>query len=204
MGGRSGRNPVRALGTPAGRLTVERKERYRWPGANVRPGANAVAGRRGRSAAQWPASRALGSTAGPRPRGLVGLAPRKLRRRAHVLYAASTSLPFFDRSGSVHAARSKQQGRRLPDRSFEMPTSTRRLRVSGFLVALIQRTHSQRAIGVISSHNEEISDALARAVRKSFGMSGSGQSLVGSISTATASPSPTATASRNFLSTLSQ
>ena len=44
-------------------------------------------------------------------------------------YIASMSMPFFDRSGSVHAARSKQQGRRLPDRSFEMQTSTRRSRV---------------------------------------------------------------------------
>ena len=87
-----------------------------------------------------------------------------LGHRAHVPYVASTSVPFFDRSGSVHAARSKQQGRRLPDRSFEIPTWMRRLRVSGFLVALIQRTHSQRAIGVMSSHNSEISGASARAV----------------------------------------
>ena len=36
--------------------------------------------------------------------------------------------------------------RRLPDRSFETPTSTRCSRVSAFSVALIQRTHSQRAI----------------------------------------------------------
>src|SRR5215469_12556207 len=45
------------------------------------------------------------------------------------LISLSTSMPFFDRSGSVHDARSKQQGRRLPDRSFEIPTSTRRSRV---------------------------------------------------------------------------
>jgi hypothetical protein len=49
--------------------------------------------------------------------------------RPHGSYISSTSMPFFDRSGSVHDARSKQQGRRLPDRSFEMPTSTRRSRV---------------------------------------------------------------------------
>ncbi|HEX9515554.1 MAG TPA: hypothetical protein VF940_05185, partial [Streptosporangiaceae bacterium] len=64
----------------------------------------------------------------------------------------SRSLPFFDRSGSVHAERLKQQGRLFPLFIFEMLTSTRRLRVSGFFVALTQRTHSQRAIGVISFH----------------------------------------------------
>jgi len=38
-----------------------------------------------------------------------------------------------------------QQGRRLPFFIFERLTATRRLRVSGFLVALTHRTHSQRA-----------------------------------------------------------
>jgi hypothetical protein len=79
-------------------------------------------------------------------------------------HATSTSLPFFERSGSVHAARLKQQGRRLPDRSFEMPTSTRRRRASGFFVALIQRTHSQRAMGVMSCQSSDSSGALARAL----------------------------------------
>jgi hypothetical protein len=65
-------------------------------------------------------------------------------------YAGWTSLPLFDRCGSVHAARLKQQGRRLPLFIFEILTSTRRLRVSGLLVAFTQRTHSQRAIGVMS------------------------------------------------------
>jgi len=51
------------------------------------------------------------------------------RELGYVPYITSTSRPFFDRSGSVHEARSKQQGRRLPDRSFEIPTSTRRSRV---------------------------------------------------------------------------
>ena len=68
----------------------------------------------------------------------------------------SMSLPFFDRSGSVQAARLKQQGRRFPLFIFEMVTSTRRLRVPGFWVALTQRTHSQRAIGVISLHRSWI------------------------------------------------
>src|SRR5947209_19123686 len=68
----------------------------------------------------------------------------------------STSLPFFDRSGSVHAARLKQQGRRFPPAIFDILTSTRRVRVSGFLVALIQRIHSQRAIGVMSRQRSRI------------------------------------------------
>jgi hypothetical protein len=73
--------------------------------------------------------------------------------RQRVVHAGSASLPFFDRFGSVHAARLKQQGRRFPLFIFEILTSTRRLRVSGFWVALTQRTHSQRAIGVISFHS---------------------------------------------------
>jgi hypothetical protein len=72
------------------------------------------------------------------------------------VHAGSVSLPFFDSFGSVHAARLKQQGRRFPLFIFEILTSTRRLRVSGFGVALTQRTHSQRAIGVISFHRSWI------------------------------------------------
>jgi hypothetical protein len=64
-----------------------------------------------------------------------------------VVHAGSVSLPFFDRSGSVHAARLKQQGGRFPLFIFEMLTSTRRLRVSGFGVALTPRTHSPRCQG---------------------------------------------------------
>src|SRR5689334_24218815 len=45
------------------------------------------------------------------------------------------SFPFFERSGSVHAARLKQHGRRFPLCIFEMLTSTRRWRVPGFRVA---------------------------------------------------------------------
>src|SRR6266567_976186 len=91
-------------------------------------------------------------------------------------HAGSRSLPFFDRYGSVHAARLKQQGRRFPLFIFEILTSTRRLRVSGFWVALTQRTHSQRAIGVIPSHTSRIfCGAAARAVSRSCGTFGSGQ-----------------------------
>src|SRR2546429_3375392 len=71
-------------------------------------------------------------------------------RRQRVVHAGSMSLPFFDRAASVHAARLKQQGRRFPLFIFEMLSSTRRLRVSGSWVALTQRTHSHRAIGVIA------------------------------------------------------
>ena len=66
------------------------------------------------------------------------------------------SLPFFDRVGSVHEARLKQQGRRFPLCIFEMVTSTRRWRVSGFWVALTQRTHSQRAMGVMCFQSSRI------------------------------------------------
>src|ERR1700722_4643891 len=88
--------------------------------------------------------------------------------------AGSKSLPFLDRAGSVHAERLKQQGRRFPLFIFEMLTSTRRLRVSGFFVALTQRAHSQRAIGVISVHRFWIfRGAAARAVARSWGTLGS-------------------------------
>src|SRR5579862_4593147 len=91
----------------------------------------------------------------------------------------SRSLPFFDRSGSVHAERLKQQGRLFPLFIFEMLTSTRRVRVSGFFVALTQRTHSQRAMGVISFQRFWIfCGAAAKAVARSCGTFGSGQSLV--------------------------
>ena len=78
----------------------------------------------------------------------------------------------------MHAERLKQQGRLFPLFIFEMLTSTRRLRVSGFLVALTQRTHSQRAIGVISFHRFWIlRGAAARAAARSWGTLGSGHSL---------------------------
>src|SRR5699024_3042565 len=99
-----------------------------------------------------------------------------------------SSFPFLDSSGSVQEDRSKQQGRRLPDSSFEIATSTRRARVSAFFVALIQRTHSQRAIGVRLCHMSSRSPASARAARRSCGTVTSGQSLRGLRLTATSSP----------------
>jgi len=71
-------------------------------------------------------------------------------------HGSSISLPFLDMFGSVQAARLKQQGRRFPLFIFDMLTSTRRLRVSRLLVAFTQRTHSQRAIGVMSFHRSWI------------------------------------------------
>jgi hypothetical protein len=115
------------------------------------------------------------------------------------------SLPLVDRFGSVHAARLKQQGRRFPLLIFEMLTSTRRLRVSGFWVALTQRTHSERAIGVIPFHRAWIfSGAAASAVSRSCGTVGSGHSLSGSISTVAVSPAPMAAVFRSLPSILTQ
>src|SRR5207245_2834681 len=106
---------------------------------------------------------------GKRAKPLVGNPPsytdhsRRLAKDCKVLttsnttnHACSISLPFFDSFGSVHPARLKQQVRRFPLFIFEILTSTRRLRVSGFWVALTQRTHSQRAIGVIPFHRSWI------------------------------------------------
>jgi uncharacterized membrane protein YphA (DoxX/SURF4 family) len=118
---------------------------------------------------------------------------------------SSRSLPFFDRSGSVHAERLKQQGRLFPFFIFEMLTSTRRVRVSGLFVALTQRTHSQRAIGVISSHRFWIfCGAVARAVARSWGTLGSGQSLVTSMSMVAVSPARMPAACCSASSTLIQ
>ena len=89
----------------------------------------------------------------------------------------------------MHAERLKQQGRLFPLFIFETLTSTRRPRVSGFFVALTQRTHSHRAIGVISFHRSWIfCGAAARAVARSWGTLGSGQSLVTSMPSVAVSP----------------
>src|ERR1700694_5905213 len=69
--------------------------------------------------------------------GLISyIRPRAIQTTSNTPYhAGSISLPFLERFGSVHAARLKQQGRRFPLFIFEILTSTRRLRVSGFGVA---------------------------------------------------------------------
>src|SRR5262249_30618790 len=100
----------------------------------------------------------------------------------------SRSTPLRDINGSVHWLRLKQQAARFPDLSFESVFSIRIARVSGFLVAPIQRIQSQRATGVISVHKRFTCGSAARALLKSAGTSGSGQRDIGSIATDTRSP----------------
>ena len=107
-----------------------------------------------------------GAKSGPQLAHGAIVAGSSVRGPLRELESTSASTPFLASSGSVQAARSKQQGRRFPERSFEMPTSTRRLRVSGFLVVVIQRTHSQRAMGVMSLHSSQTSGASASAARE--------------------------------------
>lgn len=84
--------------------------------------------------------------------------------------------------------RFQQHGRRSPCLSFDRPTSMRRARVSSRPVERIQRIHSQRAIGVIFAQRSRVCWSALIAACQSFGTSGSGQSLVGSISRVTVSP----------------
>jgi hypothetical protein len=76
-------------------------------------------------------------------------------------HRGSVSFPFFERSGSVHAARLQQHGRRFEACIFEMQASTRRGRVPGFRVAFTHRTYSQRAIGVMAFHSSWILSGAA-------------------------------------------
>src|SRR5438046_1557107 len=89
--------------------------------------------------------------------------------------------PLFDTSGTVHSVRLKQHGLLFPALNFENVTSIRRLRVSEFFVAPIQRIQSQRAMGVISIQSVCAFESVSRAFLKSVGTLGSGHSLVGSI-----------------------
>src|SRR5512139_1739791 len=98
------------------------------------------------------------------------------------------STPFFETSGSVHRLRLKQHGLRSPALSFDNATLMRRLRVSWLLVARIQRSQSQRAIGVIFTQRAFACGSDARALFKSSGTSGSGHSLDGSTASVTISP----------------
>src|ERR1043166_8879795 len=58
----------------------------------------------------------------------------------------------------------KQQGRRFPFASMSQAASIRRSRVSACLAELTQRTHSRRAMGVISVHRARAFAAVLRAV----------------------------------------
>src|SRR5262249_12635051 len=89
----------------------------------------------------------------------------------------SMSTPFFETSGSVHRLRLKQHGLRSPALSFDNATSMRRLRVSWLLVARIQQSQSQRAIGAIFTHRAFACASDRRTLFKSVGTSGSGHYL---------------------------
>ena len=114
------------------------------------------------------------------------------------------STPLFDTLGSVQRVRLKQHGLRFPALSIANVFSIRRLRVSGFLVEPIQRIQSQRAIGVISIHRVFACGVATRAVFKSSGILGSGQTLAGSIASVTVSPAAALMALRMTLLTLNQ
>src|SRR5258708_35193890 len=110
--------------------------------------------------------------------------------------------PFFDTEKSVDIDRLNQHGRRVPFFILDSATATWFVRVSGLLVARIQRSQSQRAIGVISRQTALAVGSAARAAVRSAGRSGSGQSLLGTSSTRTLSPvralEPTSSALSSF------
>ena len=92
----------------------------------------------------------------------------------------------------MQAARLKQHGRRCLPLSFEMVFSILIARVSWLSVAFIQRIHSQRAIGVMFCHlSLTFGGAVFKAIAKSSGTCGSGQSLVGVSSSLAVSPALT-------------
>jgi len=130
--------------------------------------------------------------------------------RAFILYmiscacTGSRSAPLCETEGSVQMFRLKQHGLRSPCVSFEQATSIRCLRVSGCLVALIQRIQSQRALGVIFIQRACACGTARSAFFTSAGTSGSTHSFVGSISSVTVSPASARMASRMLLSTLNQ
>ena len=99
----------------------------------------------------------------------------------------SIKTPFLEISETVHRLRLKQQGRRIPDSSLEQATSILLLRVSVLFVDLIQRSHSQCALGVSSCHNFSAGGTVINPAKISVGISGSGHSVVGSITNLTES-----------------
>jgi len=104
----------------------------------------------------------------------------------------------------IHLIPGKQHNRRFPDASMSHAFSIRRLRVSGCLAELIEKTQSLRAIGVMSSHPACASGAASRALRKSIGTLISGSSPARAISTVAVSTASAPAASRMVLLTLSQ
>src|SRR5258706_744973 len=87
-----------------------------------------------------------------------------------------------------HMLRLKQHGLLIPLFNFDNDTLILFSRVTSLLVEPIQRTHSQRAIGVVSIHVAYASLADSRASFMSFGTIGSGQSFDESIVTIMVSP----------------
>ena len=85
----------------------------------------------------------------------------------------ATSFPFFERSGSVHAERSKQQGRRFPEASLLGMLSILRLRVSDCLAESTHIIKSFRASGGRSFHRAIAFGAVAKTLRRSVGTLGS-------------------------------
>jgi hypothetical protein len=103
-----------------------------------------------------------------------------------------------------HFIPGKQHNRRFPEVSISQAFSIRRLRVSGCLAELIEKTQSRRAIGVISAQDACAGGAASRVLRRSIGTLVSGSSPTRVISTVTMSPASAPTASRMALLTLSQ
>ncbi len=87
-----------------------------------------------------------------------------------------------------HILRLKQHGLFIPLFNFESDTLILFSRVTSLLVEPIQRTHSQRAIGVVPNHVVYESLLDERAFFISFGITGSGQSFDETMSIATMSP----------------
>lgn len=63
----------------------------------------------------------------------------------------------------------QQQGRRMPELSFEIPTTTRRCLVSMCLAPSTQQIHSLRARGVISFQAVRAVASAVNALHKSAG-----------------------------------
>src|SRR5258708_26921414 len=84
--------------------------------------------------------------------------------------------------------RLKQHGLLIPLCNFDSETLILFSRVTSLLVEPIQRTHSQRAIGVVSIHVAYASVVDISASFISFGTTGSGHSFDGTITIVTVSP----------------
>ena len=119
--------------------------------------------------------------------------------------ASSRSLPFFDRSGSVHAARLKQQGRRFPLFSFE----TLHLDPSSACVGVLRRVDPTHPLptchrGDLAPQGLDLLRGSDQGCREILGHSWLGESFVTSMSRVAVSPALTPAARCNVSSTLIQ